>query len=150
MSYYLSLDANTNLFNRRRTDRIRCVCGNSSSDFSLGCEEKSFAKEPREWKVARCDKYGEENDDRSNGASAVSLSLTHASFLFSPLFVAKYLRPAKGQSRSRMSDRQNDAIFSAIILGLIFPQSSLSRPLSTRQCADLNECVCVFLHLCYS
>ena len=81
---------------------------------------------------------------------SLSLSLTHASFLFSPLFVAKYLRPAKGQSRSRMSDRQNDAIFSAIILGLIFPQSSLSRPLSTRQCADLNECVCVFLHLCYS
>ena len=27
-------------------------------------EEKFFAKEPREWKVARCDKYGREGGGR--------------------------------------------------------------------------------------
>ena len=30
-------------------------------------EEKFFAKEPREWKVARCDKYGQEGGRKEGG-----------------------------------------------------------------------------------
>ena len=63
--------------------------------FSPG-EEKFFAKEPREWKVARCDKYGREggreggrraevvNGVAEEGASAVFLSPSRE-FCFSPL-----------------------------------------------------------------
>ena len=55
-------------------------------------EEKFFAKEPREWKVARCDKYGREvgrraevvNGVAEEGASAVFLSPS-CEFCVSPL-----------------------------------------------------------------
>ena len=67
-------------------------------------EEKFFAKEPREWKVARCDKYGREEgreeggggERRGRGGSICRFSVSLMRVL---LFPSPPLLSRSGQSR---------------------------------------------------